>query len=128
MLNGRYDAVSPTVLSQEPMFQLLGTDPARKRYRVSDSGHASTITPFRIDETLRWFDEYLRAQLLGDQPETGWTSRDRESETRINDQITNDECIGAWAFVTDSSFWFRVSDFPCGPLPAPLNLPPLCSR
>jgi predicted esterase len=59
MLNGKYDTFFPPKESQEPMFRLLGTDPARKRYRLSDSSHVSTPTAERIQETLSWFDRYL---------------------------------------------------------------------
>jgi hypothetical protein len=59
MLNGRYDTFFPPKESQEPMFRLLGTDPARKRYRLSDSSHVSTSTAERIQETVSWLDHYL---------------------------------------------------------------------
>ena len=59
MLNGRYDALYLPKESQEPMFQLLGTDPSRKDYRLSDCGHVSTATAVRMKETLDWFDQYL---------------------------------------------------------------------
>jgi pimeloyl-ACP methyl ester carboxylesterase len=59
MLNGRYDVNFPPKESQEPMFRLLGTPPDRKRYRLSDSSHVSSLTPERIRDTLSWFDEYL---------------------------------------------------------------------
>jgi dienelactone hydrolase len=59
MLNGRYDATYPPKEAQEPMFRLLGTDLARKTYRLSDSGHASAPSAERIQETVSWFDKYL---------------------------------------------------------------------
>jgi pimeloyl-ACP methyl ester carboxylesterase len=59
MLNGRFDSVFPPAESQEPMFRLLGTDPARKRHVLSASGHVSGLTSERMDECLRWFDQYL---------------------------------------------------------------------
>jgi hypothetical protein len=59
MLNGRYDVNFPPQQSQEPMFKLLGTDPARKRHRLSDNSHVASLTPERIRDTVGWFDEYL---------------------------------------------------------------------
>jgi serine/threonine protein kinase len=59
MLNGRYDVSFPVEESQEPMFHLLGTDPARKRYRVTDKSHVSALSDEQIRETLNWFDQYL---------------------------------------------------------------------
>jgi serine/threonine protein kinase/predicted esterase len=59
MLNGKYDASLPPKQSQEPMFRLLGTDAAHKRYRVFDVGHVSTTSDARIEETVSWFDRYL---------------------------------------------------------------------
>jgi hypothetical protein len=59
MLNGRYDITFPVTDSQEPMFRLLGTDAARKRYRLSDSSHVSELSAERIEETLDWFEQYL---------------------------------------------------------------------
>ena len=43
MLNGRYDAGNPPKEAQEPMFQLLGTEPARKRYKLTDSSHVASV-------------------------------------------------------------------------------------
>jgi serine/threonine protein kinase len=59
MLNGRYDVNFPPKESQEPMFRLLGTQPDRKRYRLSDSSHVTSLSAERIRDTLGWFDEYL---------------------------------------------------------------------
>jgi pimeloyl-ACP methyl ester carboxylesterase len=59
MLNGRYDANFPPKEAQEPMFRLLGTDPARKRYQLTNSGHVTAPSPERIQETVSWFDRYL---------------------------------------------------------------------
>jgi pimeloyl-ACP methyl ester carboxylesterase len=59
MLNGRYDVTFPLEESQEPMFRLLGTDPARKRHRLADHSHVSALSEDRIRETVSWFDEYL---------------------------------------------------------------------
>ena len=35
MLNGRFDAGNPHKEAQEPMFQLLGTEPARMRFKLN---------------------------------------------------------------------------------------------
>jgi hypothetical protein len=59
MLNGRYDLGFSYEGSQEPMFRLRGTDPARKRHRLTDHGHVATPTAERMKETLDWFDQYL---------------------------------------------------------------------
>jgi hypothetical protein len=59
MLNGRYDAGNPTKEAQEPMFRLLGTDPARKRYTLTDSSHVAAPTAERVQETVSWFDQHL---------------------------------------------------------------------
>jgi pimeloyl-ACP methyl ester carboxylesterase len=60
MLNGLYDSGFPPREAQEPMFRLLGTDPARKRYRLSDTSHVATPSPERIQETVSWFETHLR--------------------------------------------------------------------
>ena len=44
---------------QEPMFRLLGTVPARKRYRLFDQGHVAAPTAERMKETLVSFDQFL---------------------------------------------------------------------
>ena len=59
MLNGRYDSAKPPKETQDPMFRLLGTDPAHKRHRLSDSSHVAAPSPERIQETVSWFDRYL---------------------------------------------------------------------
>jgi hypothetical protein len=41
------------------MFRLLGTDPARKKYRLFDSGHVAIPPAEQIQETVSWFDRYL---------------------------------------------------------------------
>jgi serine/threonine protein kinase/formylglycine-generating enzyme required for sulfatase activity/dienelactone hydrolase len=58
MLNGRDDFDFPVEQSQKPMFGLLGTPDADKRYVLFDGGH---IFPFnRIQkDTLDWLDERL---------------------------------------------------------------------
>jgi pimeloyl-ACP methyl ester carboxylesterase len=59
MINGRHDITFPLRESQEPMYRLLGTDPARKRRVLSESSHVSALSAERIEETLNWFDQYL---------------------------------------------------------------------
>ena len=59
MLNGRYDSGFTPKGSQEPMFRLLGTDPARKSRVLTNSGHVTAPSPERIQETVSWFDRYL---------------------------------------------------------------------
>jgi pimeloyl-ACP methyl ester carboxylesterase len=59
MLNGRFDALLPPKESQEPMFKLLGADPSRKAYRLSDSSHVAEPSIERIQDTVGWFDRYL---------------------------------------------------------------------
>jgi dienelactone hydrolase len=58
MLNGRDDFSFPVEESQKPMFRLLGTPDADKRYVLFDGGH---IFPFhRIQkDTLEWLDQQL---------------------------------------------------------------------
>ena len=58
LLNGRYDFIFPTAMSQEPMFRLLGTAPADKRRVVYDSGHDIPRLNM-IKETTAWLDRYL---------------------------------------------------------------------
>jgi dienelactone hydrolase len=59
MLNGEYDSNFPLKESQEPMYRLLGADPARKRHLLSDIGHVSTLSDARMRATVTWFDQYL---------------------------------------------------------------------
>jgi hypothetical protein len=61
MLNGIYDSLMPVAESQEPMFQLLGTNPAQKRYIASGMGHATAPSAERIEESIAWFDKWLGA-------------------------------------------------------------------
>jgi len=58
MLNGRYDHFFPVETSQEPLFELLGSDPADKRYFLSEGGHS---VPFEdlVRETLAWYEKTL---------------------------------------------------------------------
>jgi dienelactone hydrolase len=58
MLNGRYDHFFPVQTSQDPMFRLLGTPPARKRHVLYDGGHFVPRT-ILFSEVLEWLDRYL---------------------------------------------------------------------
>jgi hypothetical protein len=59
MINGRYDRLSPKVESQETLFRLPGTPPAKKRYCVIESGHGDIPRSVLLQETLGWLDYYL---------------------------------------------------------------------
>lgn len=58
MLNGRFDFIWPSSISQEPMFRLLGTPIKDKRRVVYDTGHDIPRTEL-IKEALIWLDRYL---------------------------------------------------------------------
>jgi formylglycine-generating enzyme required for sulfatase activity/dienelactone hydrolase len=58
MINGRYDFVLPPETSQQPLFRLLGSPAADKRYVILESGHGLPFTPW-FKETLDWLDHYL---------------------------------------------------------------------
>lgn len=59
MLAGRYDAYRPVEASQRPMFDLLGTPTADKRFVVFESGHAPLPFAESLREIADWFDRYL---------------------------------------------------------------------
>ena len=58
MLNGEYDFFFPVETSQKPMYELLGTPPEDKQYKVYPGAHSVPRTE-RIKEVLGWLDEYL---------------------------------------------------------------------
>ena len=58
MLNGEYDFFFPVETSQRPMYELLGTPPEDKAYKVYPGAHSVPRTE-RIKESLAWFDRYL---------------------------------------------------------------------
>jgi pimeloyl-ACP methyl ester carboxylesterase len=60
MLNGQYDHYFPVETSQRPMFELLGTPPAHKKWVVAPGGHFVPRARL-IAETLDWLDRYLGA-------------------------------------------------------------------
>jgi tRNA A-37 threonylcarbamoyl transferase component Bud32 len=57
MLNGRYDYFYPTVSSQEPMFDLLGTPAEHKRRVVYESSHLIPRNE-TIKEVVNWMEKY----------------------------------------------------------------------
>ena len=60
MLNGRFDFLSPTATSQEPMFNLLGTPAERKRRIVYESSHGIPRNEL-IKEVVNWMEKYWGA-------------------------------------------------------------------
>ena len=56
VLSGRYDSSFPYQESQKPFMRLLGS-PAKKQI-MFDGGHFLP-RPMMIEETLKWFDQYL---------------------------------------------------------------------
>jgi len=58
MLNGKYDMVFPLETSQIPMFNLFGTPPEDKAFKIYDTGHLVPKSEL-IKETLTWYDKYL---------------------------------------------------------------------
>ena len=57
ILNGRYDFLAPTAVSQEPLFRLLGTAPEHKRRVVYESSHAIPRNEM-IREVGDWMEKY----------------------------------------------------------------------
>jgi pimeloyl-ACP methyl ester carboxylesterase len=58
MLNGRYDHYFPVETAQKPMFMMLGTPGADKKWIVYDGGHFVPRDQL-VKETLAWLDRYL---------------------------------------------------------------------
>ena len=58
MLNGRYDHYFPFETAQKPMFMMLGTPDADKKWLVYDGGHFVPRDQL-VKETLAWLDRYL---------------------------------------------------------------------
>ncbi|HSA95701.1 MAG TPA: protein kinase [Acidobacteriota bacterium] len=58
MLNGKYDFVFPLNTAQEPLFRLLGTPAADKKYLQYETDHNLPRNEM-IKETLSWLDKYL---------------------------------------------------------------------
>ena len=59
MLEGRYDHLFPVELSQEPLFNLLGTPAGQKRMVLFDAGHGGLPRGQVINESLAWLDRHL---------------------------------------------------------------------
>ncbi len=61
MVNGENDSGFPIRISQQPMFNLLGTPDAHKRHVVLEGGHgvATTSRNQVIREILTWLDTYF---------------------------------------------------------------------
>jgi pimeloyl-ACP methyl ester carboxylesterase len=57
MLNGRFDFFYPPPLSQEPMFQFLGTPAEHKRRIVYETSHALPRNAV-IKEVVDWMEKY----------------------------------------------------------------------
>jgi dienelactone hydrolase len=57
MLNGRYDYFFPTALSQEPLFNCLGTSTEYKRRVVYESSHMIPRNE-TIKEVVSWMEKY----------------------------------------------------------------------
>jgi dienelactone hydrolase len=57
MLNGRYDYFFPTAISQEPLFELLGTRTEHKRRVVYESSHMIPRNE-TIKEVVNWMEKY----------------------------------------------------------------------
>jgi len=58
MINGQYDYFFPVETSQRPMFELFGTPPEDKEWKIYPGTH-SAPTAEVIKETLAWLDRYL---------------------------------------------------------------------
>jgi eukaryotic-like serine/threonine-protein kinase len=58
MLNGEYDFFFPLETAPKPMFELLGTPAAHKRYEVYPGAHTVPRTVARA-KLLMWLDEYI---------------------------------------------------------------------
>ena len=58
MLNGKYDALLNSELSQCPMLELLGTPHEHKKHLLYETDHIPPRNEY-IRETLAWLDKYL---------------------------------------------------------------------
>jgi dienelactone hydrolase len=59
MFNGRYDPYFTVEENQLPLYRLLGSPSADKRYVQAAFAHASPPRPELLRETLAWYDKYL---------------------------------------------------------------------
>jgi len=67
MLDGELDFWFPAQTSQKPMYNLLGTPPEHKKWKVYPGGHSVPRTE-QIRESLEWLDRYLGPVAGGDSP------------------------------------------------------------
>jgi pimeloyl-ACP methyl ester carboxylesterase len=67
MVNARYDFFFPLETSQRPLFELLGTPAADKKWVIYDGGHSVPRNKL-IAETLAWLDRYL-GPVEGERPQ-----------------------------------------------------------
>ena len=59
MINGSYDAIFPSDLSQRRLFELLGSPESDKKHVVYDVGHFYYPRNQMLREVSDWFDHYL---------------------------------------------------------------------
>jgi dienelactone hydrolase len=59
MFSGRYDPYLTVEGSQQPLFRLLGSPPADKRYVQAEYAHVSPPRAELLREVLGWYDKYL---------------------------------------------------------------------
>ncbi len=59
MINGSYDAIFPSDLSQRRLFELLGSPDSDKKHVVYDVGHFYYPRNQMLREVSDWFDHYL---------------------------------------------------------------------
>ena len=64
MINGRYDFFFPEVLSQQPLFDLLGTAPADKDWIHLEASHGFPLTDI-ARHVYPWLDQHLGPVRLG---------------------------------------------------------------
>ena len=58
MVNGKYD-FGVSAAAQQHFFDILGTDPARKKHVVLEGGHVPQDVRGLFREVLAWYDTYL---------------------------------------------------------------------
>jgi hypothetical protein len=57
MINGQVDPIYPVKESQEPMFNLLGSEV--KEHYVYPNGHHMLPPAVKFEQAIRWFDRHL---------------------------------------------------------------------
>jgi pimeloyl-ACP methyl ester carboxylesterase len=58
MINGRFDPLFPVDISQQPMYDLLGTPPENKKLVILDTGHVMPRADL-LRASSGWLDEHL---------------------------------------------------------------------